>query len=165
MEEWKVIELNGMTYRVSNYGEVQGSRGKLTPRLDKDGYLVITVGNAKGGKTAKVHRLVAQLFIPNPNNLPEVNHKDRNRANPTMDNLEWTTHKENVSHSAKRGAYAEIQLGSVNNRARLSEDDVIDIRRLFDNGIMSQKELSVAYNVGWSTIHNIVFRLTWTHII
>ncbi len=99
MEEWKSVELGGMTYRVSSHGNVESVRGRITPRSDKDGYLVITVGKLKCRKVVKVHRLVAQLFIPNPNNLPEVNHIDRNRKNPKMENLEWITHKGNIDHS------------------------------------------------------------------
>lgn len=165
MEEWKSVELGGMTYRVSSHGNVESVRGRITPRSDKDGYLVITVGKLKCRRVVKVHRLVAQLFIPNPNNLPEVNHVDRDRKNPKVTNLEWVTHKGNIDHSVKQGSYGKIQQGVNNNKAKLSEEDVEDIRMLFDNGIMTQKELAEAYEVGWSTIHNIVFRMTWTHII
>lgn len=165
MEEWKNIELGGMTYRVSSHGNVESVRGRITARSDKDGYLVITVGKLKRRKVVKIHRLVAQLFIPNPNNLPEVNHIDRDRKNPKVENLEWVSHKGNIAHSVKQGSYANRQLGATNSKAKLSEEDIVDIRMLFDNGLMTQKELAEAYEVGWSTIHNIVFRLTWTHII
>ena len=113
----------------------------------------------------KIHRLVATTFIPNPQKLPEVNHIDCNRQNSRADNLEWVTHQDNISHSVRMGNYNGKQLGEKNIRSRLTEDDVVDIRLMFDNGLMTQQELAKAYNVGWSTIHNIVFRLTWTHII
>lgn len=63
--------------------------------LDKDGYHIMNIK----GKHLKVHRLVAIHFIPNPNNLPEVNHKDHDRLNNNDWNLEWCTHQDNNKHS------------------------------------------------------------------
>ena len=164
-EVWKEIELYGLKYRISNHGRVVGKRGFIKQRLDNDGYPTITVGNINRRTSMKIHRLVATTFIPNPQKLPEVNHIDCNRQNSRADNLEWVTHQDNISHSVMMGNYNGKQLGEKNVRSRLTEDDVVDIRLMFDNGLMTQQELAKAYNVGWSTIHNIVFRLTWTHII
>lgn len=73
----------------------------LNGYLDKDGYRIV---NLKG-KHLKVHRLVVIHFIPNPHNLPEVNHKDFDRTNCDESNLEWTTHADNIRHS--RDNYAK----------------------------------------------------------
>lgn len=102
MEEiWKdiIIEKNGVVYdysglyEVSNYGRVKNSRtGKiLKPVINNKGYLF--VGLHKDGKDKKflVHRLVATMFIPNPDNLPAVNHISEVRSENTVDNLEWCT--------------------------------------------------------------------------
>ena len=164
-ELWKEVELHGLQYKVSNYGKVIGKRGIVKQRINSDGYPTITVGKMENRTSMRVHRIVATLFIPNPNNLPEVNHLDCDRQNSRADNLEWTTHQDNVTHSQKLGNYKGRQVGEKNIRSRLTEEDVIDIRLMFDNGLMTQKELSEAYNIGWSTVHNIVFRFTWTHII
>lgn len=70
----------------------------LVGYLDKDGYRIMNIA----GKHRKLHRLVAENFIPNPLNLPEVNHKDYDRANCHEDNLEWTDRLDNTAHSKER---------------------------------------------------------------
>lgn len=69
--------------------------------LDKDGYRIVNIK----GRHLKVHRLVALAFIPNPDNLPEVNHKDFDRANCKASNLEWVSRKDNIRYS--RDSYAK----------------------------------------------------------
>ena len=105
-EKWKDYSYGNLKYRVSNYGRVigLGRNRELKHRLDGDGYLSVTVGDMKNRTRMRVHRIVASLFVDNPNQFNEVNHIDRNRANPRADNLEWTTHKENIAHSHQQGA-------------------------------------------------------------
>lgn len=102
-EVWK--EINDIpNYEVSNLGNI---RSKKTLRKLKcglvRGYPHIDLYNSKGRKNYYIHRLVAELFIPNPNNLPQVNHKDGNKLNNSVDNLEWCTCKENILHGIKNG--------------------------------------------------------------
>lgn len=176
MEEiWKEINIANRVYYVSNMGNVKNSKGMLmSQRTSKDGYKLVRfwfprenpkVGQRKWkGKQILVHRLVAMAFIPNPNNLSDVNHIDRDRTNNRVDNLEWMTHTDNVKYSHKMGGYDGHSTGIKNPKARLTEEQVIEIRRKYDSGEMTQMEIAKEYNVGWSTIHNIVFRLTWKHI-
>ena len=176
MEEiWKEINIANRVYYVSNMGNVKNSKGMLmSQRTSKDGYKFVRicfprenpkVGQRKcKGKQILVHRLVAKAFIPNPNNLSDVNHIDRDRTNNRVDNLEWMTHTDNVKYSHKMGGYDGHSTGIKNPKARLTEEQVIEIRRKYDSGEMTQMEIAKEYNVGWSTIHNIVFRLTWKHI-
>jgi len=87
-------------YFISNLGVVYSDKsGYLKPLsiwLDSKGnYLMVSIN----GKPHLLHRLVAKAFIPNPNNLPEVNHKDKNKQNPKADNLEWCTRKDNLNDS------------------------------------------------------------------
>lgn len=74
-------------------------------KTDKDGYKLVNLSKNKKIYTKKVHRLVAQTFIPNPNNLPEVNHKNGNKTDNCFENLEWVTHKQNIMHSYKTGLH------------------------------------------------------------
>lgn len=99
--EWKLIAGFGGTYSVSNYGDVKNNRtGKLMkPRKNEKGYLRIGLTTNGKQKCMRVHRLVAQAFIPNPENKPEVNHIDFDKENNCVNNLEWVTGKENTKHS------------------------------------------------------------------
>jgi hypothetical protein len=93
-EIWKKYPLNE-SYAVSDQGRVWGPRGKIKTRIDRDGYVLAALKWTPN----RVHRLVAQTFIPNPENLPEVNHKDGNKQNNHVSNLEWVTRKENIHHA------------------------------------------------------------------
>jgi len=106
MEKWKFIEIKGLEYKISNHGRIIGlSSGKiLKTRLNKDGYVVATVGKSSEGRTSEVlHRLVAKLFVnnPYPEEFNEVNHKDFNRTNNYYENLEWTNHLDNVAYTVQ----------------------------------------------------------------
>lgn len=99
-EIFKQIEYKGLKITVSNYGKVIWNGNERNCYYNADGYAMcsLKIPN-KGWRSVFIHILVATAFVPNPDNLPEVNHKDYNRANPNSDNLEWTTRKENVRYS------------------------------------------------------------------
>lgn len=98
--EYKEINYLGTKIKVNRKGNVIWNGKIRNPYLNHDGYLVCSIKTVdKGWRSVRIHRLVALAFIPNPNNLPEVNHKDYNRQNPIVDNLEWVTRKENVNYS------------------------------------------------------------------
>ena len=105
-EEWKDIPGYEGKYRVSNRGEIVSIHYKrsikenpqpLVPR-ESNGYLYVVLSKNNKVKVAKPHRLVAELFIPNPDNKPYVNHKDGNKQNNSVENLEWVTPLENNLH-------------------------------------------------------------------
>jgi hypothetical protein len=106
MEIWKEIEGFNNQYLVSNTGKIK-SIGNDFSRKEKELKTYTNgatqhkrVGLRKDGKLTKhaVHRLVAKAFLPNPDNLPFVNHKDNNPCNNNVDNLEWCTREYNVEH-------------------------------------------------------------------
>lgn len=94
-EEWKKIEEN---YSVSNWGRVRNDKLNQLSNLSlNNGYLRTSVS----GKIQYVHRLVAKAFIPNIDNLPEVNHKNEIRSDNRVENLEWVTHKDNLNFGSR----------------------------------------------------------------
>jgi hypothetical protein len=106
MEKWIDIEFDPR-YEVSNLGDV---RNKKTGRILKqvnltNGYRQVNVSSKH--RHQYVHRLVANAFIPNPDNKPEVDHIDKNRSNNNVDNLRWASHQENneYSHGKEVGRY------------------------------------------------------------
>ena len=104
MEEWKSISGYEGRYQVSNLGNIRSliSNKILKPRVDKDGYLkVILYSEDKSRREYRLHRLVAETFIPNPNDLPQVNHIDENKTNNSVSNLEWCTSKQNANHGTR----------------------------------------------------------------
>lgn len=110
IEEFKDIKSYEGVYQGSTFGRVKSlarltnnQYGKtdaiLKPKIDKDGYLVIGLRRGKHRKWVKIHRLVAILFIPNPNNLPEVNHVKEIKTDNRVCELEWMTTRANQTHS------------------------------------------------------------------
>lgn len=97
---------------ISNRRVIDNGRGEyvresvvLKPGYRDGGYQMVVLFKDGVGKSASVHRLVAEAFIPNPDNLPEINHKDENPANNRVENLEWCTRQYNIEYSkAKRVA-------------------------------------------------------------
>ncbi|OLS33355.1 NUMOD4 domain-containing protein [Bacillus sp. MRMR6] len=114
-ETWKPIKNYEGNYEVSNLGRVKSLKrdvlrrdGYVNKVIEKilspviaEGYLIIGLYMDNKGKKFYVHKLVAEAFIPNPDNKPFVNHIDRDRSNPKVENLEWVTQRENMKHSVK----------------------------------------------------------------
>ena len=117
MEEWRdVVGYEGL-YQVSNFGRVRSLERKIsygnTQYTKRAMNMKVTVGKnlycrvtlTKDGKQSQVyvHRLVAEAFLPNPDNLPEVDHIDANPSNNNLSNLHWVSHKENMDHMIELG--------------------------------------------------------------
>jgi hypothetical protein len=164
-ELWKdVVGFEGH-YKVSNKGRIKSLKyGKETIRkLTKDsyGYLILVLTKNGERKHCKVHRLVAKAFLPNPKNLKTVNHKDFNKANNCVENLEWMTFVENIKHGVRNG---KVTNGSDCHNAKLTENDVLDIicaNRMFD---IKATEFADAYDVHVSTIYQLLRGDIWKSI-
>lgn len=113
-EIWRDIKGYEGLYQVSNLGNVKSLKRVVPHKVngsrtipekilklssDGSGYLYVSLSKDGKKKNPKVHRLVAESFIPNPNNLPQVNHIDEDKSNNRVDNLEWITSLDNLNHS------------------------------------------------------------------
>ena len=131
MEEiWKDIEGYEGLYQVSNYGNIKSlskvvknaygvhrTEDKiLKPQTKKDGYLQIQLSKNGKQKHYKVHRLVALTYIANPNNYPCVNHKDENKSNNHVSNLEWCTYEYNTNYGTRNKRASEKLKGKMKNK-------------------------------------------------
>ena len=105
MEYWKPIKGYETRYLVSNLGRVKSLLHNiiLVPIIQSNGYCYINLCVNNKNKNVRIHKLVAETFIPNPNHLPCVNHKDGNKQNNKVDNLEWCTNRYNTIHAWNNG--------------------------------------------------------------
>lgn len=167
MEYWKLFNEKG--YFVSNIGRFKREKSiksnpeiirtiYLTPHKSKVGYTEIHVD----GRTVKCHRIIATAFIPNPYNKPQVNHINGIKSDNRIENLEWVTRSENAIHAHKTGLITPKR-GSDSGRAILKENEVSQIRILFEHGI-TPNILSKIFGVTPSVVSNIVARRIWKHI-
>ena len=162
VEEWKDYIYN---YQVSNHGNI---RNKITGKILKTnktgrGYVSVTVslGSSNNKQCIKIHRAVAELFIPNPNNLPQVNHKNGNKDCNKYWNLEWCDNSYNMTHAYNSGLHKKYT-GSENHNAKLTQVDVDFIKKNYiprdiNYGI---RALSRKYGVNKETIRRIVIGKT-----
>jgi hypothetical protein len=179
--EWKWVNGYEKLYMVSVDGNVKtfnwkntGKESILKPATDKKGYL--RVGLQKDGKlsTHKVHRIVAIAFLDNSNNLTIVNHKDSNKYNNNVSNLEWVTPKQNTEHAilnktfkfqtSKNSINKTIKRGELNGGSILDELTVLSIRKEFIPKKVTRKDLALKYGVTESCIKDVVLRKSWKHI-
>lgn len=116
--EWKDIKGYEGLYQVSSDGRVKSLKriarnnrtvgGKIRkPKIDKDGYYCVSLWTDGVSKEHFIHRLVAQAFIPNPDNKPCIDHINTNKTDNRVENLKWCTHKENINNPLSRGKYLQ----------------------------------------------------------
>lgn len=156
-EEWRPIEgFDG--YQVSSYGRVKSfKRGK--PRIMKfalspNNYIVYSLrpSGVYSDKQMNLHRLVAEAFIPNPDNKPQVNHRDGCKINACASNLEWATNAENIQHAYDTGLEKKLRNENAVS-AKLTNEQVVYIRNNPDG--LSTVELGKRFNVTSATISDV----------
>lgn len=158
--QWKQYSKNIF---VCENGDVKSHDRLLKGEITNSGYKRLHVSINGESFKLSVHRLVAELFIPNPNNLPCVNHKDGNKLNNHVDNLEWCTYGENLSHAFKTGL--RDCDGEKNSNSKLTNKQVLEIRSLYVKGKHCENNsygLAKKYGVSPKCILNIVNQRAWT---
>jgi hypothetical protein len=137
----------------------------MVPGIDKNGYVRYSLISDNGKRKGMyAHQIVALTYIPNPSNKPNVNHKDFDKANNSISNLEWCTHLENIRHDWKYNRRKKLE-GVANPGNKYPESLIIKLRRLFDTGEYTQMELARNFNMPFPTIHVIVRRKQWRNIV
>ena len=112
MEVWKKI--NNLPYEVSNYGNVRNLSGKILKPAVKRGYLTVNL-YCNGQKQSKlIHRLVGETFIPNPDNLSQINHKNEIKSDNRVENLEWCDSKYNNNYGTRNERLSTSKVGKNN---------------------------------------------------
>lgn len=171
---WKDINDFAGLYEVSTEGQVRSKtriitdscehtytlQGKiLCPNVIKNGYLVVYL--RKNGQTIPryVHRLVAEVFLPNPGNLPTVNHINGDKRDCSLSNLEWASYSQNNEHAYDSGLKPS---GEEFYNAKLTIEDVREIR---SNGkYATYKQIGQRYGVAAGTIRDVLLYRTWSRV-
>lgn len=170
-EQWKLITGTNERYSISNFGRVRNERTGLILKnllcgISGNQYYYVVIYHHSKRKNYKIHRLVAKHFIPNPNNLLEVNHIDGNKLNNNVSNLEWCTHSYNNKHAYAIGLRKpnDKVKGENNGRCKLSESDVKAIKALYMMKMHTKAELARLYEVNIVTICGILNGRLWRHL-
>ena len=166
-EEWHDVICYEGDYQVSNYGRIKSFKNNrvliMKMIYTKDGYLEACLRKNGVRKRKGIHTLVARAFLPNPENKPVVHHRDRNRANNRVENLEWVTHSENIMHAVKDGSYSKNGV-YVNPYSKLTAEQVRYIREHYIKGdsefgqVALAKKLNVKVEVIFDVVHYNTYR-------
>ena len=154
-------------YTISKLGVVRNNKTKkiVKPFKNWNGYIRIAL--MKDGKrySRALHRLLAQTFIPNPENLPFINHIDGVKDNNELSNLQWCDRSQNMRHAHDNGLVKGQTgaKGSNNGSSKLTEEDVLKIRKLASDGI-SSKDIAEQFNISRGNCNSIIARKYWKHI-
>jgi len=178
-EHWTPVKGYETLYEITETGQVRswafgGWRRRTAPKLLKwrintFGYATVALSNGPGTKpwNVLVHRLVALNFIPNPANAPQINHKDSNKLNNHISNLEWVTQRENLRHSWRVGTHVSKR-GEFARHAKLKQADIDQIQAAFKAGRTGPsiaKQFSISPNHAYRIRDNVHWRpyLTTTY--
>jgi hypothetical protein len=181
MENWILIPLLNSKYEASDHGNIRRVKGfvinspngglrkvggkNLSQKTKSNGYKEVNIYNESNSSTmAYVHRLVAMAFIGEISEGYEVNHKDGNKANNALANLEIVTASGNRLHAyhiLKSGI--AVYKGSGHGMAKLNDEQVIRMRELYKGG-KTPMDISIEYKTPHSTVCKILYRKTWKHI-
>ena len=178
-EIWQPVSGYENFYEVSNLGRIKILLQKFckewiragnvpydklsSPSLVARYYKVCLSGRKGFKKWFSVARLVGDHYVPNPNNLPIINHKDGNKLNDRADNLEWGTQSDNMLHSYKDGPRKTLRGSQIGN-SKLTDQDVRDIREIWSKGRISQYKLGEIFGLSQCHVSDIVNKKRWAHV-
>ena len=146
-EVWQPVRGYEGRYEVSDTGQVKGLRGLLKPNFRTDGYVHASLWKHGTRRCFQIHRLVAIYFIPNPNQYPQVNHKDGNKTNNVVSNLEWCSAVENAIHAVSLfGLHGENRYN-----CKLTDEQVRSIR----TDTRPQRTIAAHYGINRSHVSKI----------
>ena len=165
--EWYAAKLGNVPrkyfplYAVSKDGRVKNIKTGhiLKPGIDPDGYSIVVLMDNGKRNCVKVHRLVASTFLNNPANKPQVNHKDGNKQNNNVENLEWVTNKENAHHAIATGLW-HIS-GDKAPNAKINYNIAGEIRRLFSTGNYNKCQLGRMFGCSRTLVKLVVNNKLW----
>jgi hypothetical protein len=178
MEKWVAVKGFEDFYEVSDKGNVRSSDriiknnfGTFTQpgrilkgNINQAGYTKQTLtDHNKKQHTVLVHRLVAIAFLPNLENKKNVNHKDGNKSNNELSNLEWATDSENMKHAIDTGLL-KVRKGQEIYFAKFTDDQARYIKTAVNSGDLTIKEVCVMFNCCRRTISDMVKGRTWKHV-
>jgi len=171
IEIWKDVKGFENYYEVSNFSNIRRKNGSshlkqinLKGSLDKDGYINVNLKIKQRTNSKRLHRLIAEAFIPNYENKPQINHINGIKGDNRLENLEWCTLSENRQHAYKTGLQNGLsRRGTKNNFAKLIDADIIVIREKYNKkqGI-TMKVLSKEFNVSEGCIQRILSEKSWS---
>jgi hypothetical protein len=172
IEKWLPVPEWESAYIISNLGQVARVKknrcnlGVLKGVTLPNGYISVHLRDSGREDNKLIHRLVLLAFIGEPEESRNItNHKNGNRADNRLCNLEWVSHSENNLHAFRVLNREPIcMIGMLNGNSKLTEKQVLEIRRLYAKGNITQATLARQYNVTQGLIGHIVKRRSWTHI-
>jgi hypothetical protein len=176
-EIWKDIPEYEGFYQVSSYGNISSldryvkhnhgglriQKGRIIKQsLNQDGYYCFCLYKDGLSKMVLTHRVVGQVFILNPNNLPLINHKDTVKTNNYYKNLEWCTTQENTKHATENNL---IPFGENHGMSKLTNEKVKEIRQKYErNGLYNTYYLAKKYNVSRTLIGLVINNKIWKRV-
>lgn len=155
-------------YLVTSEGQIfsikkSGTLRKMKPARVGTGYYTVNISINKVNKKYLVHRLVALVFIPNPENKKQVNHKDGDKSNNILENLEWNTPKENIIHSYVTGLH-KVGFGEESNNPKITKKKAKQIYELLETNEFTLDEIAEVTETTRSIVYNIKHKLAWIDI-